>query len=121
MILCGSRVVADRVVVRKSVWSRFVGLMFEPQMVPTLFVKPKPGEVLLHTWFCCSAMDVVFLDGEFRVLKAQGGVLPYKTVDCQDAVKYVLELPFGTIAGVGVKEGEVLLFEEPFIYKGVIL
>jgi uncharacterized membrane protein (UPF0127 family) len=61
----------------------------------------------IHTFFMRFAIDVVFLDGERRVLKVVPDVRPWRTAAGRRA-RAVLELAAGEAARVGVREGDVL-------------
>lgn len=94
----------------KRFGERFKGLIAEQVVKPSLFVLRKPTLPKLHCWGCCEAMDVVMLDENQTVLLTVQGFKPWTTLKGVKNVKYVLELPFGTIAGSGTRKGDFLQF-----------
>jgi len=100
-------VVADRVRVAASAWSRAMGLM--GRMVA-------PGEGLLilpcngiHMFFMRVPIDAVFLDPGLRVLKVVRDLKPWRVVPYVRGARCVLELRAG--AADRVKEGDFLEWE----------
>jgi uncharacterized membrane protein (UPF0127 family) len=97
------RVIADRAVFAARFGQRLVGRMGSPPL--------RPGEGLLlrpcasvHTCFCRGAMDLVFLDGEDRVLAVAASVRPWRFRGVRGA-RAVLELAAGAAAGLSPGDG----------------
>ena len=74
-----------------SYFSRVRGLMFR-RMVDLMFVYSRDVNVDLHMMFVFYPIDVVFLDGEFRVLKVLKNVKPFLPYVKGCKCRYVLEL-----------------------------
>jgi uncharacterized protein len=64
----------------------------------------------VHTFFMRFPIDVVFLDGERRVLRVVSDVRPWRTAAAKKA-RAVLELAAGEAARVGMTPGSVLRLE----------
>jgi uncharacterized membrane protein (UPF0127 family) len=62
----------------------------------------------IHTFFMRMPIDVVYLDRESRVLRADGAMPPWRLGPIVWKAKTVVELPAGTIARTGTKPGDLL-------------
>jgi len=87
-----------------SVWKRMVGLLNRSSL--------PEGEGLLldrcygiHTFFMRFPIDVLFLDREYKVIKAVKALPPFRTCAVRHAV-YVLELPVGSIERANTEAGD---------------
>ncbi len=99
-IMCARCALADRP------WTRMRGLLGRsglPQDEGMLF--RHTGSV--HTMFMRFPIDVVFLDGDLRVLSVRAGVPPWKAVK-QRGARVTVELAAGEAARVGVEPGLAL-------------
>jgi hypothetical protein len=81
--------------VASTFWTRFRGLMVSPP--------PPPGEGLLitncnsiHMFFMRFAIDAIFLDDEFRIVKLVKDLAPGKLVGAVKGAKQVIELVSGS-------------------------
>jgi uncharacterized membrane protein (UPF0127 family) len=81
--------------------------------------KVKENEALLltncnsiHTFFMLSAIDAVFLDPGFRIVKIESALKPWRPVSRAAGAKMVLELPGNAAANLGMKPGDKVEFEE---------
>lgn len=88
-------VVSDHCHFANSVTKRMIGLLNRKSLAP--------GEGLLldrcygiHTFFMRFTIDVLFLDKDYRVMRAVPALPPWRTSVVKQAV-YVLELPAGAI------------------------
>jgi len=61
----------------------------------------------VHTFGMNYPIDVVFADGQNRVLKAVTGLRPRRAAVCR-ASRYAVELPAGTVARTGTAAGDYL-------------
>ena len=95
---------AERVGVADRFWSRLRGLIGRPPLESgeALLIEPCDG---VHTFFMTYALDLLFLDESDRVVVALYGMKPWRTTRRYRARK-VLELPAGTLAGIGVEAGD---------------
>ena len=61
----------------------------------------------VHTLGMGYPLDVVFLDKEGRILRCVSRLAPFRKARARRA-RHTLELPPGSIEGIGLKVGEVL-------------
>src|SRR5207253_6902642 len=73
------------------------------------------GEALLiepcasiHTFFMRFAIDAAFLSRELRVLRAIPDLRPWRATRLHRGATMALELPRGTLARTGTREGDAL-------------
>jgi uncharacterized protein len=64
-----------------------------------------PGTRSVHTHFMRFAIDVVFLDGNGRIIRVAENVRPWRALSCRRA-RSVLELPAGDAGRHGLREGD---------------
>lgn len=109
-------VLADRVEVAASLWTRFMGLMGRASLTPGdgLWLTGTNG---IHMFFMRFAIDAVFLgrpgpDGERTVLAARQAVRPWLgLVPLVRGADGCLELPGGTIEATGTVKGDTVRIE----------
>ena len=63
----------------------------------------------VHTFFMQFAIDLVYLDREYRIRKVRRAVGPWRLSVCFSAHS-ILELPAGTIAATQTQRGDVVEF-----------
>ena len=100
-------VVCERCRVADTFWLRFRGLMGRTSLEPgegMLF----EGNGSIHMFFMRISLDVIFLDGERRVVKVARALKPWRTAGARGA-KTTIELAAGAAAGVDF--GDVLTIE----------
>jgi uncharacterized membrane protein (UPF0127 family) len=102
------RVVAERLEVASTMWSRFLGLMGRRELPAgdALWLAPCSQ---VHTFFCRFPMDVAFLDRDGRILHIAHAMKPWRVGRLVLRAKAALELPGGTLAAMGVTKGERLV------------
>ncbi len=99
-------------------------------MADTLFKRAKgllgtkefrPGEALvitscnsIHTFFMRFAIDVLFVDKAYKVIKAIPSLRPFRITPPYFKADFTLELPAGTIASTSTTEGDTLSLSERF-------
>lgn len=66
------------------------------------------GEKSIHTFFMSFAIDVVYIDKNYRVIRADPNMVPYRLGPLVTQAAYVLELPVGTIAATATQAGDLL-------------
>lgn len=90
-------------------WLRFKGLMWKQaekiKDMGGLWIIPCSQ---IHTFSMKASIDVLYLDSEGTILKAQKSVKPYKCFAKVKKGKSVVELPEGTIEKLRLKEDMVL-------------
>ncbi len=104
-------IIADRVEVASSLWSRFWGLMGRRKLAPGhgLLIMPCSS---IHMFFMRFPIDVVFLDRANVAVKVVHSIKPWRMA-MGGGGKNALELPAGTAAAAGVLEGDQLDFSDP--------
>ncbi len=105
------RILGDQVREARSFSQRFVGLMGRRDLPfgEGLHIVPCNS---IHTFFMRIPIDVVFLDGDLRIIKALPALPPWRATPIYFKARSVLELPSGTLAGSGTCDGDELSFEE---------
>lgn len=102
--LTNDTVLADRVRLADSFWSRFRGLMLRPPLArgEGLWLR---GVGSIHMLFMRFSIDAVFVDREGRVVRVCRGLRPWTGTAWASATD-CLELPAG--AAAGLQEGDRL-------------
>lgn len=90
----------------RSFAERGRGLLVRPRLLPgqALWIVPCPS---IHTVGMTYAIDVVFLDADYRVLRVAASVPPLRFRLCRRAVS-VVELLAGQAAALGLHKGQQL-------------
>ncbi|WP_196189183.1 DUF192 domain-containing protein [Conexibacter sp. W3-3-2] len=101
-------VVVARCAVAQTPWTRLRGLLGRELAADAgLWIRPAAS---IHMFFMGYPIDAVFLDREDRVVRIVADLAPWRTASCRGA-RTVVELPAGTAARVGLREGETLRHE----------
>ena len=97
-----------RVEVADSFFSRFLGLMGRASLAEGtgLLIAPCSS---VHMCFMRFSIDVVYLDREYRILKAVKGLRPWIGMSLCMGAWGALELPVGTIERLGMEQGRTLI------------
>ncbi len=102
-------VIASEVEVAATHLRRLVGLLGRTRKWATpgnaLWIRPSKG---IHTFGMLFPIDVIFLDGELRVVYLQENVRPFRISAIRREALNVLELPALTINGTGTRVGDQL-------------
>jgi uncharacterized protein len=98
--------VAGNVEHARGHWSRFWGLMGRRSLPEGRGMLIEPCNSV-HTMFMRFPIDVVFLDGEDRVLKISRDMKPFRFAVGRGS-RRVLEVPAGWCERVGLDEGDQL-------------
>jgi uncharacterized membrane protein (UPF0127 family) len=82
--------------------------------------EPQRGEGILllpcnaiHTLGMKYSLDVLFLDGEGKVLELRRSIPPWRITHRVPGGRYVLEVPVGTIDASDTRVGDELTWNEP--------
>lgn len=104
------QVLAERLMVPRTVVGRGLGLMFRPQLQPGLgmWIAPCSG---IHTFFMRFPIDAVFVDRGLQIVRVRPGLRPWRMVPLVFGAHSVIELPAGTVKGLSLERGEQLLVE----------
>jgi uncharacterized membrane protein (UPF0127 family) len=82
----------------------------EPQRGEGILLLPCNG---IHTMGMTFNLDVLFLDGEGKVLDLRRSIPPWRITPRVRGGRYVLEVPVGTIDASGTEIGDELTWHEP--------
>ncbi|MDQ6846267.1 MAG: DUF192 domain-containing protein [Candidatus Dormibacteraeota bacterium] len=104
-------VVAERVEMADTLWSRFMGLMFRNELPAGHGLAIRPCNSI-HMFFMRFALDVVFVDGDGRVVRVLDSIRPWRASSLVRGAKAAIELPAGTAARSGVAAGVVVRMVE---------
>jgi uncharacterized membrane protein (UPF0127 family) len=104
-------VVCERSLVAETAWARLKGLLGRAQLArgEGLLLRPSAS---IHTWFMRFPIDVVFLDGDLRVIATVTGLRPWR-VARQRGARAALELASGECERRGVAAGDALALVDP--------
>jgi uncharacterized membrane protein (UPF0127 family) len=107
----GGTLVAEHVVVADTIWSRFMGLMFRRELPPGhgLLIRPCNS---IHMFFMRFALDVVFVDGDGRVVRVLDSIRPWRASNLVRGAKAAIELPAGTARAAALVMGTVVRLVE---------
>ncbi|MFQ5879458.1 MAG: DUF192 domain-containing protein [Dehalococcoidia bacterium] len=102
-------VVAESVREARTFWTRVVGLLGKRGLRPSegLMLMPSAS---IHTLFMRFAIDVVFVDGENRVVRTVSALRPFRVAFGGRGARAVLELPVGSILASATGRDDLLRF-----------
>src|SRR3954447_21258135 len=105
-VRAGERVICERCDLADRPHTRLRGLLGRSDLPAGqgLWLRPSPS---IHTWFMRFPIDVVFLDGEQRVLDVIGELGPWRMAARRGA-RAVVELASGEAERRGVRPGDRL-------------
>ena len=105
------RVVCQQVTLARTLWTRTRGLLGRPP--------PERGTGLLlepcqsvHMFFMRYAIDVIFLDADYRVVAVRAGLRPWRVTRYYRTAYAALELREGAAAEAGLEPGHQLALVE---------
>jgi uncharacterized membrane protein (UPF0127 family) len=104
-------VVADHVVVADGILSRFLGLMFRAELPAGHGLALRPCNSV-HMFFMRFPLDVVFVDGDGRVVRILHSIRPWRASSLVRGAKAAIELPAGTARREGIVPNAVLRMVE---------
>jgi len=105
-------VLADRIESAHGIRDRLRGLLGRAELGrgEALAIRPCAS---IHTFFMKFEIDAVFLDCRGRVVRALAALRPWRATRFHLRAEQVVELPAGTVARTGTREGDELAFEPP--------
>ena len=102
--LSNNKTIAKNAEFCRSLFSRFVGLMFSPKNNKAfVFEFDKEQFISLHMIFVFYPIDVLFLDGNKMVVDIKERFKPFTFYTSKKKAMYAIELPKGTIKKSGTK------------------
>jgi uncharacterized membrane protein (UPF0127 family) len=102
-------VLAERLEVARTSWSRFVGLMGRAELPAGAGLLIEPCNSI-HMFFMRFPIDALFLDRDRRVKRVLLRLKPWRVSPMVFGAKSVVELPAGTVTDRSL-EGELLAIE----------
>lgn len=105
----GRILLADRVQVCDTPFKRCLGMIFRKHVVPLFFKFPKSSRASLHSWFCPSGMDLIFLNEEHKVVELKSDWKSQSFYKPVQQFKYLAELPCETIKKSGTRIGDLVV------------
>lgn len=90
-------ILAKRLAVADTFWSRFKGLMGKKKLISGCALLLYPCSSV-HTFFMRFPIDVVYLDKDMNILKVVKAMKPWRLDFGHKKAVYVLELPAKTIS-----------------------
>ena len=102
--------IGDRIELADTGLARMIGLLGRRNLPQGcgLWIVPSQG---VHTVGMIFPIDVLFLDGKYRVLRSRPGMRPFRLSPVDFAARSVLELPDGTLAASQTSPGDELEFD----------
>ena len=104
-------VVAEHVTVADNPLSRFAGLMFRAGLREGHGLALRPCNSI-HMFFMRFPLDVIFVDGDGRVVRVLDSIRPWRATSFVAGAKAAIELPAGTASRAGVVPGTVVRMED---------
>jgi len=101
------RVLAEKVVIARTLISKSIGLMFSSQL-PAKSALVIPGCKQVHTVFVRFPIDVIFISTDCCVVGIVEHLRPFRVSPYCRKAATVIELPAGTISETGVMIGDLL-------------
>lgn len=105
-------VLAEDYILCESVSSKARGLMFRDKSYAEdhclIFPFNEEKYQSLHMFFVFFPIDLIFLDGDFKVVEIKRRFSPFTVYNSERKSKYVIELPQGAVASSGTKIGDVI-------------
>ncbi len=93
-----------------SFLTRLVGLLKRTNLGPeeALWLMPSKG---IHTIGMKFPIDVLYVDKNYKVIRADPNMIPYRLGPFVSQSAYVVEMPVGTITNTATEAGDQLNFE----------
>jgi uncharacterized membrane protein (UPF0127 family) len=100
-------VLGERVSIASTSLRRMVGLLGKPRLDPGAGLPIVPSQAI-HTVAMHFAIDVIFLDRDWRVVALRRAMLPFRMTGLHWNAWCVLELPSGVIGKTSTAVGDQL-------------
>jgi uncharacterized membrane protein (UPF0127 family) len=104
-------VLGERIGIAETSLSRMVGLLGKPGLEPGAGLLIIPSQAV-HTVAMRFAIDVVFVDRNWRVVHLRPSMAPYRLTGVHWKANFVLELPAGVISRTSTSVGDQLAIDE---------
>ena len=104
-------VLGERIAIAETSWSRMVGLLGQSGLEPGTGLLIIPSQAI-HTVAMRFAIDVLFVDRNWRVVHVRPAMVPYRMTGIHWKAHFVVELPTGAIAQTSTSVGDQLSIRE---------
>lgn len=104
-------VLGDRIAIADGWWSRFKGLLGRPGLAPGEGLLLQPCRAV-HMMGMRFPLDIAFLDQDGTVVAAYPNLVPGARTGWHRRANGALELPAGTLAASGTREGDQIVCTE---------
>lgn len=104
-------VLAEEVILAESLPLRLKGLLGRSGLKPGQAMVLKPC-ISVHTFFMRFSIDVAFVDGANRVIKAIPDLRPWRSTGIYPSARLCIEMPAGTLASTRTSSGDPLIFRD---------
>lgn len=104
-------VIAHSVAVADSLWARFAGLMLRSSLPAGHGLVLRPCRSI-HMFFMRIPLDVLFVDGDGRVVRVIHGIRPWRATWVVPGARAAIELNQGVAAQAAVEKGAVVRLRE---------
>ncbi|MDP4012009.1 MAG: DUF192 domain-containing protein [Candidatus Nanoarchaeia archaeon] len=101
--------IADSYIKCDSFFSKLIGMMFKSKAEPLIFFNKHENKLNLHSFFC-PEMDLIFLNWNYKIIEIKENWKPWGFYQSKNKVKYLLELPAGTISKSKTEVGDIIEF-----------
>lgn len=99
------KIIVSNVLIADNFWDRLAGYMFRARPhKPGILFKPA---ISIHTFFMNFALDVVFMDENYKILKVYRNLMPWRHTWFYFKSRKTLELPAGHFPS-NIKAGDIL-------------
>lgn len=95
----------------RTFWQRLRGLMFQKALAEGQALV-LVGDSSIHTFFMRFPIDVLYLDREGRVLRAQDSMRPWQLGPLVRGCRYIVELPPATIRRTQTEVGDLIALSD---------
>lgn len=99
------KVLFENVAVAKSFFDKLFGLMFQKRKRELIIL----NGVWLHTFFMRFKIDVIYIGKEFKILRLDKNISPFKILKPVWGAKYALEFESRPL---NLKKGDKILLDE---------
>lgn len=99
-------------IIRKTPLQLSAGLMFHKKLSDEgmIFFLDENKKISFHMFFVFFPIDIIFLDGNKRIVDMKENFKPFRIYNPKQKAKYAIELPKGTISKTKTEIGDQIEF-----------
>lgn len=107
-----NKVICTKTKILKTIIGKAIGLMFHRKIkdIAYVFVFDIPRKVDLHMFFVFFPIDLIFLDGNKKVIEIKENFKPFTLYYSKQEAHYVVELPNKKIKDAKIELGDLVDF-----------